>query len=129
SECPETRGRPFSAGLREARSLALPTSSRAASLRFRRNGGSGHATARALPKSRSNAPRTSPAWLHPEHAEFRVGDRSVERGGMRERQYPARFGRLDNAVVPEPCRGEIRIALLFVLMDNRRLERRLFFST
>src|SRR6476646_9090530 len=43
-----------------------------------------------------------------------------------QRQHAPGVGRIDDAVVPEPRSGVIRIALLFVLLADRRLERFFF---
>src|SRR5690606_27865423 len=64
-----------------------------------------------------------PARLHPEDAELRRLDRSVERGGDAEAQYAARIGRVDDAVVPQPRGGVPGAALVLVLLADRRLER------
>ena len=46
--------------------------------------------------------------LHPEDAEARLRDRRVERGLDAHRQDAPRVERVDDAVVPEPGRGEVR---------------------
>ena len=60
--------------------------------------------------------------LHPEHAESGVGDGGVEAGGEREGQHAPRVCGGDDAVVPQPRRGVIRIAFVFVFLADRRLE-------
>src|SRR3954471_20337688 len=59
---------------------------------------------------------------HPKDAELRFLDRRVERGGDREAEQPARVGRVDDAVVPEPCARIVGMALALVLLADRRLE-------
>src|SRR6185437_2240560 len=60
---------------------------------------------------------------HPKHPEPRPPHRRIERGGKRQRQHAAGFGRRNDAVVPQPRGGEIRIALALELLAQRRLER------
>src|SRR3954453_8952380 len=77
----------------------------------------------------------SPVWTwilswallisHPEHAEACLLDLGVERGGQAERQHLACPGRIDDAVIPEPCRGIERMAFMLVLHQVRLLEFRL----
>src|SRR5262245_22921550 len=61
---------------------------------------------------------------HPEDAEAgRLGRRRVEAGREREAEHRAGVGRVDHAVVPQPRGGVIGMALLLVLLADRRLER------
>src|SRR5579885_3805406 len=62
------------------------------------------------------------APLHPKHPEARLRHRRIERRRERQRQHTARLRRRDDAVVPEPRRSVVRIALGFVLIADRRLE-------
>src|SRR5215212_4334218 len=59
---------------------------------------------------------------HPEHAELRRCDRRVQRRGEREAEHAARVGRVDDAVVPETGAGVVGMALVLVLLEQRRLE-------
>ena len=59
---------------------------------------------------------------HPEDAEAGLRDRRVEGGLDAERQDPARVERIDDAVVPQPRRREVRRALALVRLEDRRLE-------
>src|SRR5262249_10825530 len=65
----------------------------------------------------------APTWpLHPEYAEARLIDRRVERGRDRQRQRASSVLRSDDAVVPEACRGVVRVPLGLVLLEYRTLE-------
>src|SRR5882757_1408830 len=60
---------------------------------------------------------------HPEDAEARrLGCRRIQRSRERKAQHGARIGRIDDAVVPNPRARVVRMALLFVLRADRRLE-------
>ena len=67
----------------------------------------------------------SPA-SHAEDAELRRRDRRVERRRQRQAEHAARLRRIDDAVVPQPRGGVVRMALRLVLRADRRLERLLF---
>ena len=54
-------------------------------------------------------------------------DRRVQRGGERQAQHVAGLAGIDDAVVPQPRRGVIGIALVLVLLADRRLEGFLLF--
>src|SRR3954471_18939392 len=61
----------------------------------------------------------------PSHPEDAVGDRFQWRlGDHRERQSNngSGVGRIDHAVVPQPCGGVVRVALVLVLLADRGLE-------
>src|SRR5262245_58343489 len=61
---------------------------------------------------------------HPEDAEAgRLGRRRIEAGGEREAEHRAGVRGVDHAVVPQARGGVIGMALLFVLLADRRLER------
>ena len=60
----------------------------------------------------------------PEQAEPGVLDRRVETGGDGKAKDVSRLGRIDNAVVPEPCGRVVRVALGFVLFARLFLEGR-----
>src|SRR6185295_7624520 len=64
---------------------------------------------------------------HPEDAEARLRYGLLERQRQPQREAAARVDRVDDAIVPQPRGGVIRIALFFVLLADRRLEGRLFF--
>ena len=57
------------------------------------------------------------------HAKGRGGDLRVQRGGEPEPQHHARIDRVDHAVVPQACGGEVRAALGLVAVEDRRGER------
>src|SRR3954447_19796832 len=68
-----------------------------------------------------------PVWhnilaSHPEHAELRRRDRGVEGGGDAKPQGHAGIGGIDNPIVPQPGAGVIGMALVLVLVADRRLE-------
>ena len=77
---------------------------------------SGHRAREPLTSARA---ATRPRWpgppihasSHPEDAEARLRDRRVERRLDAHRQDAPRIQRVDDAVVPEPCRREVRRAL------------------
>src|SRR5215813_15618364 len=73
----------------------------------------------------SSGLRTAPS-LHPEHPELRLRDRRVERSREGQPEHAARLLRRDDAVVPQPRRGVIGIALGLVAVADRLLERLLF---
>src|SRR5258706_7818647 len=56
--------------------------------------------------------------LHPEDAEARLLFGCVAGGGEREREHAARVGGIDDAVVPEPRRRIVRMALALVLLAD-----------
>ena len=60
--------------------------------------------------------------LHAKHAETLRLDRRVERGGDRQAEYAAGVGGVDDAVVPQPRTGVIRVTLSLVLLADRRFE-------
>src|SRR5215471_2247709 len=60
--------------------------------------------------------------LHSENAEARRRDRRIQAGGDGEAEHVARLSRVYDAVVPQPGRGEIGIALGLVVGADRRLE-------
>src|SRR4029453_4797077 len=61
---------------------------------------------------------------HPEDAEpGRLGGRRVEPGSERKGAHGAGVHGIDHAVVPQARGGVIGMALLFVLLADRRLER------
>src|SRR5437762_12488151 len=74
--------------------------------------------------------RSGPRWyfalrmsrLHPEHPEPRPSYRRVQRRRERQRQHAPRLARQNNTVVPQARGGVIRIAFVFVLLTDRRLE-------
>src|SRR5438105_10612075 len=57
--------------------------------------------------------------LHPKNAESGLGDGGIEAGRKCKRQYAARIGGRDDAVVPEARCGEVRIAFRFVAGADR----------
>src|SRR4029453_3896724 len=60
------------------------------------------------------------------HAELRRRDRGVEGGGDAQPQRHAGVSRIDDAVIPQPGAGVIGMALVLVLIADRRLEGLLF---
>src|SRR5579883_1676680 len=60
---------------------------------------------------------------HPEETEACVLLRRIAHGRETEAEDPARLERIDHAIVPEPRRGVIRMALALVLVADRLLER------
>src|SRR6476469_7229787 len=70
------------------------------------------------------------SWLtfesHTEDAEARLRDGLFERQREPQRETAARVDRIDDAIVPQPRGGVVRIALLLVLRADRRLEGSLF---
>src|SRR6185295_5526573 len=64
---------------------------------------------------------------HPEDAEARLRNGLFERQRQPQREAAARVDRIDDAIVPQPRGGVIRITLLLVLLADRGLEGRLFF--
>src|SRR5512147_2868117 len=82
-----------------------------------------HAAARASAATSGGAKRAAPRTLHPEHAELRVLDRRVHRGGEREAEHAAGVLRRDHAVVPQTRRGVVGMALAVVLLEDGLLER------
>src|SRR5579872_5436235 len=60
--------------------------------------------------------------LHPENALSTGGKRSVHGGGDSKPQHGARFGRVDDSIVPKPRRAVVRAAFASVLVENRLLE-------
>src|SRR4051812_42626982 len=67
------------------------------------------------------------AVSHPEYAKLRFRNRRVQRCAQSQPQHHARIGRIDHAVVPQACAGVIRMALLFILLPDRLLERLFLF--
>src|SRR5215510_2625604 len=63
---------------------------------------------------------------HAEDAEARLGYGLFEAERETQRETAARVDGIDDAVVPEPRGGVVRIALFFVLLADRRLECGLF---
>ena len=61
-----------------------------------------------------------PARLHAKYAEARALFGCVVGDGERERQDAARVLRIDDAIIPQPRRGVIRMPLAFVLLANGR---------
>src|SRR5450631_1915 len=61
--------------------------------------------------------------LHAEDAEARLFDGRIQGCSESEAEDPARVGRVDDAVVPEPRRRIVRMALPLVLLADRILER------
>src|SRR6478735_10604413 len=59
---------------------------------------------------------------HPEDAKPGLGNRGVERRLEPDREHPAGVERVDDPVVPDPGRREIRRALALVGLEDRRLE-------
>ena len=59
---------------------------------------------------------------HPEDAELGRPDRLVHRRRQAERQRRARVGRIEDAVVPQPRRRVVGMALAVVLLADRLLE-------
>src|SRR5687768_3395373 len=59
---------------------------------------------------------------HPEHTELRRWDRGVEGGGNAKPEGHAGVGGIDDAVIPQPGAGVIGMALVLVLVADRRLE-------
>src|SRR5438552_14604369 len=59
---------------------------------------------------------------HPEDAEFGRADRLVHRCREAQRQRHARVDRVEDAVVPQPRRGVVGMALAVVLLADRLLE-------
>ena len=59
---------------------------------------------------------------HPEHPELRLRDRRVERRRKTQRQDTAGFGGCDDAVVPQPRSGVIRITFPVELVADRFFE-------
>src|ERR1700722_12350896 len=71
----------------------------------------------------STVSNTRAPFLHPENA---VGHRRKRRpaaGGQGQAERGAGLHRVDDAVVPEPGGGVVRVSLLFVLGPDRGLER------
>src|SRR3546814_3955320 len=64
----------------------------------------------------------SPGRSHPEHPEPARLDRRVERGRDPQPQHAPGIGRVDDAVVPQPCGGVPRAALVLVLLADGGLE-------
>src|SRR4029079_17288659 len=62
---------------------------------------------------------------HPEHAELRRRDRRVQRRREREAEHASRLGGVDVAVAVEPRARVVRMSLVLVLLEERRLERAL----
>src|SRR5690242_16032068 len=60
---------------------------------------------------------------HPEDAVADVVEGGAGAGGQRETEHAAGVGGVDHAVVPEPGGGVVGVALLLVLVADRRLER------
>src|SRR3546814_6033754 len=69
----------------------------------------------------------SPGLSHPEHPEPGRLDRRVERGRDPQPQHAPGIGRVDDAVVPQPCGGVPRAALVLVLLAAGGLEGLLLF--
>src|SRR6476469_9403963 len=59
---------------------------------------------------------------HPEDAEPGLGNRGVERRLEPDGQHAPGIERVDDPVVPDPGRREIRRALALVVLEDRRLE-------
>src|SRR5215469_8313038 len=69
------------------------------------------------------AMRVARMWpLHAEEPETRVLVRRVAHGCERERQDPPCLQRIDHAIVPEPRRSVVGMALALVLLANRLFE-------
>src|SRR5262249_59362300 len=66
--------------------------------------------------------------LHAEHAEALLLDRRVQARRDRQPEHAPRIGRIDDAVVPEPRRRVVWMALALVLLADRRLECVFFFA-
>src|ERR1700730_16521898 len=62
------------------------------------------------------------ARSHPEDAELRRTDRLVHRRRQGKRQRRARVDRVEDAVVPQPRRGVVGMALAVVLLADRLLK-------
>src|SRR4051794_26018355 len=60
---------------------------------------------------------------HPEDAVGHRLQRSLCNNRKCQPQYGSGVGGVDDAVVPEPCGGVVRVALVLVLLADRRLER------
>src|SRR5690606_27188173 len=60
--------------------------------------------------------------LHPENAETSGFQGRIERGREAEAERHAGIQRIDDAVIPQPCRRVVGMPLLFVLVADRRLE-------
>src|SRR5690606_6098891 len=59
---------------------------------------------------------------HPENAEFGGLHGCIERGRQGQPENIAGLGRVDDAVVPQPCAGVERMALRLELLADRRFE-------
>src|SRR5262249_16537704 len=62
---------------------------------------------------------------HPKYAELGLRDWCIQRRGKTQSEHAARFGRRDDAVVPQPRRGVIGVAFGVILLADRLFE--LFF--
>ena len=60
--------------------------------------------------------------LHPEEAEAGLLRRGALGGRKREAEYPPRLQRVYNAIVPQPGRSVVRMALMLILSLHRRHE-------
>src|SRR5262249_62355078 len=67
--------------------------------------------------------------LHAKHAEARRRNRRVERRRERQRKHTPGLLRGDDAVVPQPGGGEIRMALALKIIADRLFERFFLFGT
>src|SRR6267378_4017197 len=66
---------------------------------------------------------------HPEHAIGNRLERRLPDDRKREPQHGSGIGRIDHPVVPEPGGRIVRVALVFILLTNRRLELFFLFGT
>src|SRR6185369_1819400 len=86
----------------------------------------------ALPRHRRSVamPSSTEVWTesltllasHPEDAEPGRADRLVHRRRQAERQRHAGVDRIEDAVVPDPRGGIVRMPLAIVLLEDRLLE-------
>src|ERR1041384_4945557 len=67
--------------------------------------------------------RIDTAHSHPEDAVADRLQRGVGGGGQGQAEHLAGVGGVDHAVVPEACGRVVRVALVLVLVADRRLER------
>ena len=65
---------------------------------------------------------------HAEYAEFGVFNGRVERRAQAKTENSARFGRVDDSVVPETRRRKVRATLTFELLNYWLLDARLVYG-
>src|SRR5476649_536366 len=76
----------------------------------------------ATPSSTEDRTESLIRTSHTKDAELGLADRLIHRRRQCQRQSHARVGRIEDAVVPQACRGVIRMALALELVAHRLLE-------